>query len=51
MPLALTQAAVYICQSGGRCSIQQYLEKLKHCDTSAASVLDTDESDLRQDRE
>jgi hypothetical protein len=28
MPLALAQAAAYICQSDGRCSIQQYLVKL-----------------------
>lgn len=51
MPLALTQAAAYICQSAGRCTVQQYLEKLKYCDTPAASVLDADERDLRRDRE
>ena len=43
MPLALAQAAAYICQSDGRCSIQQYLVKLKQCDKSEASVLDLDE--------
>jgi tetratricopeptide (TPR) repeat protein len=51
MPLALTQAAAYICQSDGRCSIQQYLEKLGQCDKSEESVLDVDERDLRRDRE
>jgi hypothetical protein len=51
MPLALAQAAAYICQSDGRCSIQQYLVKLKQCDKSEASVLDLDERDLRRDRE
>jgi hypothetical protein len=30
MPLALTQAAAYIRQSAGRCTIRQYLEKLMH---------------------
>lgn len=51
MPLALTQAAAYICQSDGRCSIQRYLEKLGQCDKSEASVLDINERDLRRDRE
>jgi hypothetical protein len=51
MPLALTQAAAYICQSDGRCSIQRYLEKLRGCDYSEVSVLDLDERDLRRDRE
>jgi tetratricopeptide (TPR) repeat protein len=51
MPLALTQAAAYICQSDGRCSTQRYLEKLRRCDYSEVSVLDMDERDLRRDRE
>jgi tetratricopeptide (TPR) repeat protein len=51
MPLALTQAAAYICQSEGRCSIQQYLEKLRQCDKTGTSVLDIDKGDLRRDRE
>jgi len=51
MPLALTQAAAYICESAGRCSIQQYLEKLRHCNTVEATILDIDERDLRRDRE
>jgi tetratricopeptide (TPR) repeat protein len=51
MPLALTQAAAYIRQSAGRCTIRQYLEKLKRCDASDEGVLDLDERDLRRDRE
>lgn len=51
MPLALTQAAAYICQSAGRCSIQRYLEKLSQCDKGEASVLEVHERDLRRDRE
>lgn len=51
MPLALTQAAAYICQSAGRCTIQRYLEKLVYCNVSDESVLDMDETDLRRDRE
>jgi len=51
MPLALAQAAAYICQSDGRCSIQQYLVKLEQCDKSEASVMDMDKRDLRRDRE
>jgi tetratricopeptide (TPR) repeat protein len=51
MPLALAQAAAYVCQSDGRCSIAQYLVKLEQCDKSDASVLDLNERDLRRDRE
>lgn len=51
MPLALTQAAAYIRQSAGRCTIKQYLERLKRCDAIDESVLDLDERDLRRDRE
>jgi tetratricopeptide (TPR) repeat protein len=51
MPLAISQAAAYIWQSAGRCTIQQYLEKLRQCDASEASVLDVDRRDLRRDRE
>ncbi|GAB7336765.1 hypothetical protein MBLNU13_g10856t1 [Cladosporium sp. NU13] len=51
MPLALTQAAAYICQRAGRCSVQEYVEKLGQCDRSEASVLEIDERDLRRDRE
>jgi tetratricopeptide (TPR) repeat protein len=51
MPLALTQAAAYIRQSEGRCSVPRYLEKLRWCDDPGMSVLDMDERDLRRDRE
>ncbi|GAB7336855.1 hypothetical protein MBLNU13_g00421t2 [Cladosporium sp. NU13] len=51
MPLALAQAAAYICQRAGRCSVQEYVEKLGQYDRSEASVLDLDERDLRRDRE
>ena len=51
IPLAMTQAAAYICQSAGRCMIRRYLEELKHCNVSDESVLDLDERDLRRDRE
>jgi len=51
MPLAMAQAAAYICQRAGRCTVQEYVEKLGQCDRSEASVLDVDEQDLRRDRE
>ncbi|GAB7336903.1 hypothetical protein MBLNU13_g01181t2 [Cladosporium sp. NU13] len=51
MPLALAQAAAYICQRAGRCSVQEYVEKLGQCDMFESSVLDVDERDLRRDRE
>jgi tetratricopeptide (TPR) repeat protein len=51
MPLALTQAAAYICQREGRCSIEQYLGKIRECDISGSSVLDINARDLRRDRE
>ncbi|GAB7335948.1 hypothetical protein MBLNU13_g08192t2 [Cladosporium sp. NU13] len=51
MPLALTQAAAYIYQNDGRCSIEQYLGKIQECDISGSSVLDINARDLRRDRE
>jgi len=51
MPLALTQAAAYIRQRDGRCSIEQYLGKIRECDISGTSVLDIKARDLRRDRE
>jgi tetratricopeptide (TPR) repeat protein len=51
MPLAMAQAAAYICQRAGRCSVQEYVEKLGRCDKSETSVLDVNERDLRRDRE
>ena len=51
MPLAITQAAAYIKQRERRCSIRQYLEKLRKCDLSKQSILDYDAGDLRRDRQ
>ncbi|GAB7336900.1 hypothetical protein MBLNU13_g01179t1, partial [Cladosporium sp. NU13] len=51
MPLAMAQAAAYICQRAGRCSVREYVEKLGRYDRSEASVLDVDDRDLRRDRE
>jgi hypothetical protein len=50
MPLALAQAAAYICQRDGRCSIEQYLGKIGEYDISGTSILDVEERDLRRDR-
>ena len=50
MLLALTQAAAYICQRDGRCSIEQYLGKIREYDISGTSILDVEERDLRRDR-
>ena len=50
MPLAITQAATYIRQRGRRCSVQQYLGKLRKSDGSKKSILDEDAGDLRRDR-
>jgi len=51
MPLALSQAAAYINQRAPRCTIQQYLEKLRQTNKSKRSLLDFDGGDLRRDRE
>ncbi|GAB7336874.1 hypothetical protein MBLNU13_g00433t3 [Cladosporium sp. NU13] len=51
MPLAMAQAAAYICQRAGHCSVRKYVLKLGRYDRSEASVLDIDERDLRRDRE
>ena len=51
MPLALTQAAAYLIQMGGRCSVQKYLEKLQKSDRSKKSILNEDAGDLQRDRE
>lgn len=48
MPLALAQAAAYMCQEEGRYSIQQYLEKMGKAE---ANVFDLDERGLRRHRE
>jgi tetratricopeptide (TPR) repeat protein len=51
MPLALTQAAAYLMQMGGRCSVRKYLDKLRKSDKSKTSILDEDAGDLRRDLE
>ena len=51
MPLALTQAAAYLRQMGGRCSIRKYIDKLRKSDKSKKSILDEDAGELRRDRE
>ncbi|KAK3614952.1 hypothetical protein LTR22_027617, partial [Elasticomyces elasticus] len=51
MPLALTQAAAYLRQMGGRCSVRQYVETLRKSDRSKKSILDEDAGDLRRDGE
>ena len=51
MPLALTQAAAYLGQMGGRCSVRKYMDKLQKSDKSKKSILDEDAGDLRRDRE
>ncbi|KAK3646859.1 hypothetical protein LTR56_008347 [Elasticomyces elasticus] len=51
MPLALTQAAAYLGQMGGRCSVRKYIDKLRQSDKSKESILDEDAGDLRRDRE
>ena len=51
MPLALTQAAAYLRQMGGRCSVAKYIDKLRNSDKSKKSILDKDAGDLRRDRE
>ncbi|KAM0688913.1 hypothetical protein Q7P36_010989 [Cladosporium allicinum] len=50
MPLALAQAAAYICQRDGRCSIEQYLDKIGEYDKPGTSILDVEERDPRRDR-
>ncbi|KAF2718832.1 TPR-like protein [Polychaeton citri CBS 116435] len=51
MPLAVTQAAAYINQKRGRCSVQQYFDKIRKSDRSKKSILDDDAGDLRRDSE
>jgi hypothetical protein len=51
MPLALTQAAAYLRQMGGRCSMRKYLDKWWKRDISKKSILDEDAGDLRRDRD
>ena len=51
MPLAITQAAAYIRQRGPRCTVGQYLDKLRKSNRSKESLLDLDSQNLRRDRD
>jgi tetratricopeptide (TPR) repeat protein len=48
MPLAISQAAAYIC-SRPRSSVEKYLKDLRKSEQSKASLLDYDGGDLRRD--
>jgi tetratricopeptide (TPR) repeat protein len=50
MPLAIVQAAAYIRQREPRCTVRQYLDKLRKNEKSKSSLLNRDEGDLRRDR-
>jgi tetratricopeptide (TPR) repeat protein len=50
MPLAIVQAAAYIRQREPRCTVRQYLDKLRKNEKSKSSLLSRDEGDLRRDR-
>ena len=49
MPLAITQAATYICRRAPRMSLIKYIEQLNKTEKSTASILDYDSGDLRRD--
>ena len=51
MPLAVAQAAGYINKRTPRCSIKDYLVKLKESDRSKSRVLKEQSDELRRDRE
>ncbi|KAF2473130.1 TPR-like protein [Lindgomyces ingoldianus] len=51
MPLAIVQAAAYIKERALRCSVQQYIEKLKQGDKAKTSLLNYDGGHLRRDWE
>ena len=51
MPLAITQAASYISERWSRCTIPQYIEKLKKSDKLKARLLDNVSSDLRRKKQ
>ena len=51
MPLAIVQAAAYICRRAPRCSIQQYIEQFQKNDTGKATLLKYEGGHLRRDRE
>ncbi|KAI9661687.1 MAG: hypothetical protein M1821_008925 [Bathelium mastoideum] len=49
MPLAITQAAVYISQGAPRITISSYLATLRNSDGGRAKLLSTDLGDIRRD--
>jgi tetratricopeptide (TPR) repeat protein len=51
MPLAMVQAAAYIRQRAPRCTVGQYMDKLRKNEKSRLSLLNREEGDLRRDRE
>jgi hypothetical protein len=51
MPLAIVQAAAYICQRAPRCSVSEYLDEFRKSDREKTSLLDYKAGQLRQDRE
>jgi hypothetical protein len=46
MPLALMQAAAYICERALRCSVQQYIEEYKQSDSRKTSLLNREAGHL-----
>ncbi|PVH69017.1 TPR-like protein [Cadophora sp. DSE1049] len=51
MPLAIVQAAAYVCQRAPRCSVSEYLAEYRKSDSEKTSLLDNKAGHLRRDRE
>ena len=51
MPLAIVQAAAYIKERAPRCSVRQYIKKLRKGDKAKTSLLNYDGGNLRRDWE
>jgi tetratricopeptide (TPR) repeat protein len=51
MPLAIVQAAAYVKERAPRCSVRQYIEKLRKGDKAKTSLLNYDGGYLRRDWE
>ena len=51
MPLAIVQAAAYVKERTPRCSVRQYIEKLRKGDKAKTSLLNYDGGHLRRDWE
>ncbi|KAG4431648.1 hypothetical protein IFR05_012871 [Cadophora sp. M221] len=51
MPLAIVQAAAYICQRAPRCSVSEYVDKFRRSDREKTSLLDNKAGHLQQDQE